>query len=406
MKTKLIDTEIKNLKPTEKRQQLADGGGLVLYVMPNGSKLWRYRYRYGEKANVISLGEYPTVSLKEARAARDDVRALLDAGIDPSQAKRENKAVKSQAIKNTFESVARAWWDHWRIGRTDSHVNRTLKRLELNVFPLLGNKPIEQITTQLLVTMVKDVASRGALDLAKRAHHTSGQIFRYAVQHGLCESNPSASIKPSEIIPRHTPKNQTRIDLSELPQLLRDIDKYKGLELTKIAIKLLALTFVRTKELVEAEWSEIDFNAGLWRIPAARMKMNTPHVVPLSRQTLELLSQLHKITGNSDYLFPNQGSKRGLSMSNNTILFALYRMGYRGRMTGHGFRGVASTALNEQQYPQKHIELQLAHLTGNATQRAYDHAQHMPERIKMVQDWADFLDEQRDKGKVIKMVRA
>ena len=402
---KLTDALIKAVKPTDKRQQVPDGGGLVLHIMPNGSKLWRYRYRFNGKASMLSLGGYPATSLKDARAARDDARALLNQGESPAQAKLEAKEMLSYSICNRFEAVALEWFNHWKIGRTERYSNDTWRRLNLDVFPLLGKKPIDRISTRLVVLMVKSIVKRGALDMAKRALQKTEQIFRYGVQHGFCESDPTVSVRPSDIIPARKIVNQTRIDLKEFPKLLRDIEAYDGHALTKYALGLIALTFVRTTELIKAEWSEIDYQAGLWRIPAERMKKATPHIVPLSRQTLALLKQVRAITGGGVYLFPSQKTE-GKCMSNNTILFALYRMGYHSRMTGHGFRGVASTALNEQGYSERHIELQLSHLTGNAVQRAYDHSKHLTERAAMMQDWANYLDEQRGQGAIIKMQQA
>ncbi|MGL4767204.1 MAG: tyrosine-type recombinase/integrase [Formosimonas sp.] len=406
LKKKIQDTEKQILKGEKTTANIADGGGLTLQRQPSGTWTWFYRYRFGAKASRLSLGAYPNVTLAQAREAHRQAKELLTQGIDPSQERKEAKLIQAHAVENNFKAAALAWWNHWRIGRNEQYAKQTLRRLEANVLPLLGTRSMESITTPMLVLMVKDIAKRGAYDMAKRALETSGQIFRYAVQHGICTNNPAASLKPSDVIPKRKVQNQTRIPLKDLPQLLRDIDAYDGHVLTRTAIQLIALTFVRTKELIEAQWSEIDFMANLWRIPAERMKMDTPHIVPLSRQAMALLLELRKITGASPYLFPNQGGRGGNPcMSNNTVLFALYRMGYKSRMTGHGFRGVASTALNEQQYSKVHIELQLAHLAGNATERAYNHAQHMPERIKMMQAWADFLDEQRGGGKVIKMVK-
>ena len=394
---KLTDPLIKSLKPTDKPQKIADGNGLTLIIQPNGSKLWRYRYRYGGLEKLLSIGKYPLITLKEARQARETAAAQLAQGIDPAQAKREAKAMQSLAIENSFEAVALEWFNHWKIGKSDHHTRDTWRRLNLDVFPLLAKKPMQSITTPLVVLMVKDIVKRGALDMAKRALQKTGQVFRYAMQHGVCESDPTASIRPSEVIPARQEENQLRVPIEELPQLLRDCDAYEGHRLTKIALKLIALTFVRTKELIQAEWCEFDFKAARWTIPAARMKKKTPHIVPLARQTLALLLELRNITGGGAVLFPCQNGG-GRCMSNNTILFALYRMGYKGRMTGHGFRGVASTELNERAYEEQHIEIQLSHLTGSATKRAYDHAKHMPERTTMMQNWADFLDAQRRVG--------
>jgi integrase len=401
---KLTDTQIKNTKPTNKRVKLPDGGGLVLFVEPRGAKLWRKRYRFDGVEKLLSLGAYPDVTLKMARDLSSEISSKVKAGIDPSNERKEQKLIRKHAIENTFKTCALAWWQHWQIGRSPEHVKRTWQRLELDVFPVIGNSPMERITTPILVSMIKEIAARGALDMAKRALSTTGQVFRYALQHGVCDKNPAADIKPVEVIPKRKPTNQLRVDLKDLPALLRDIDNYRGRSLTRLAVKLLALTFVRTTELIEARWCEFDLTAALWSIPAERMKMGTPHLVPLARQTVALLLELRAITGNSPFLFPSQGGQ-GDCMSNNTILFALYRMGYQGKMTGHGFRGLASTILNEQRkYHEKDIETQLSHLYGNAVRRAYDHSSNMPERTEMMQEYADYLDKLKAGAEIIPMV--
>lgn len=394
---KLTDSIIKNIKPTDKRQQLADGKGLVLYVMPNGVKLWRYRYRYGGKANILSLGKYPDVSLKEARQARELTEESLKRGLDLSLEKKEAKIRQEYAIKNDFKTVASSWWDAWRGDKTEAHADKVWGVLEKDVFPIMGSKPVEMIKASSIRIAVQGVVKRGALDTATRVHQYIRTILGYAVAHELIEINPARDLLLTDIIPKKKTKNQNRIDLKELPKLLQDIEAYDGNKLTLYALKLISLTFVRTKELIEAEWSEIDFVAKVWRIAPERMKMKTAHIVPLSRQSLAILSELRKITGGNRFVFPSIKGD-GKCMSNNTILYALYRMGYHSRMTGHGFRGVASTALNEQGYDERHIELQLAHLVGNEVKRAYDHSKHLGERTKMMQDWADYLDQQREQS--------
>lgn len=402
---KLTDPLIKSIKPADKPKKFTDGGGLNLLVTPSGSKLWRYRYRLNGKESMLSLGDYPTVTLKAARLARDEVKSLLAQGIDPAQSKREAKLTQSLAIENSFEAVALEWFNHWKVGmKSERYIKDTWQRLSRDVLPVIGKKPLESITTPILVMMIKAIAKRGVTDLPKRAHFTTGQIFRHAMQNGFCTNNPTTGILLKEITPAHKTKNQTRIPLKELPKLLRDIDVYDGNKLTQIAVKLIALTFVRTKELIEAEWSEFDLTAARWTIPAERMKKDTPHIVPLARQTMALLFELRNVTGGGAAILPSQ-NRNGKYMSNNTILGALYRMGYHSRMTGHGFRGVASTVLNEQGYSERLIETQLAHLTGNEVSRAYNHAQHLPERAAMMQWYADFLDKERAKGEVIKMVQ-
>jgi integrase len=249
--------------------------------------------------------------------------------------------------------------------------------------------------------MVKAIEKRGALDIAKRCHQMAGQIFRYAIAHGLAERNPASDIKPSDVLASRRKTNYARVDSKELPALLRAIEAYQGTPVTRLAIKLLALTFVRTSELIDAKWDEFDLQAGQWRIPAERMKMRTEHIVPLSLQAIQILQILHGITGHSELLFPGERD-HAKPLSNNTILKALERMGYKGRMTGHGFRGLASTILHEQGFDHAHIELQLAHQERNAVSAAYNHATYIKQRAKMMQWWASYLDQQLS-GNVVQL---
>jgi integrase len=256
--------------------------------------------------------------------------------------------------------------------------------------------------------VVKKIESRGASDIAKRTYQTCGQVFRYAVAHGLCERNPAKDIKPSDALKPRQEKNFARVDEKEFPELLRKIDDYTnqgGTEIVQLAIKLMSYTFVRTSELIGARWSEIDLEAKQWRIPAERMKMKDPHIIALSKQSIEILKRLHEISGGRELVFPSNASPLK-SMSNNTILFALYRMGYHSRMTGHGFRGIASTILHEQGYPHEHIELQLAHQERNKVSASYNHAKYLPQRAKMMQHWSDYLDGIKSGAKVINLKKA
>ncbi len=243
----------------------------------------------------------------------------------------------------------------------------------------------------MLLMAIKKIEARGALDIAKRALSTCGQVMRYAVAHGIAERNPAADIKPSDVLKPAKKENYARLDQKELPELLRKIDQYDGQPLTKLALQMIALTFVRTSELIGAKWEEIEIDKRLWRIPSERMKMKTPHIVPLSDQAITVLEEIKKISGGNALLFPSERGQ-GKSMSNNTILYALYRLGYHSRMTGHGFRGIASTILHERGYLHDHIELQLAHSKRNAVSAAYDHAVYLEPRAKMMQDWADYID--------------
>ena len=263
--------------------------------------------------------------------------------------------------------------------------------MEADILPCLGSRPLTEIEAPELVAMTKAIEQRGARDIAKRALETAGQVFRYAIAHGYSKRNPASEIRPSDILKTVRKTNYARIDAKELPELLKKIEVYQGTHVTRLAMKLMALTFVRTSELIGARWGEFDFEALRWDIPEDRMKMRTPHIVPLARQAIEVLEMLRTLSGNSVWVFPGD---RGAAkpMSNNTILKALDRMGYKKRMTGHGFRGLASTILHEHGYVHEHIELQLAHAPRNAVSAAYNHALYLEPRARMMQDWADFLE--------------
>ncbi len=389
----LTDTRIKTAKPQEKLYKLTDERGLHLSVYPNGSKLWQMRYRFDGKEKTASLGKYPEVSLAQAREKRDQMRKQVASDVDPVQAQRQAKAEKKMALENSFEAVARTWFDSWKAARSARHADYVMRRLEADVFPAIGRRPIAEIQAPELVAMMKAVEKRGALDIAKRCYQMTGQVFRYAIAHGLAQRNPASDVKPGDVLASRRKENYARIDAKELPELLRKIEGYQGTPATRMAIKLLTLTFVRTGELIAARWDEFDLKAGQWRIPAERMKMRTPHIVPLSSQAVQVLQVLHGVTGHSQLLFPGERDHARF-ISNNTVLKALERMGFKGRMTGHGFRGLASTILHERGFDHGHIELQLAHQERNAVSAAYNHATYLKQRAEMMQWWADYLDQQ------------
>ena len=396
----LTDTEIRRSKFADKPYRLTDGRGLYLHITKTGGKLWRWKYRFEGKEKLMALGQYPDVPLADARDRLAEARRLLASGVDPMATRKAEKAAKREAGANSFQAIAALWLEHWCADKSPRHADTTRRRLEANVFPCLGARPIAEIEPPELVAMVKAIEARGAGDLAKRALETAGQIFRYAIAHGYASRNPVAEFKPADVLKPTRKVNLARVDAKELPALLRAIEVYRGKVVTRLAIKLLALTFVRTSELIEARWEEIDFQAGRWNIPAQRMKMDTPHIVPLSRQAIEVLEMLQTLTGAGDLLFPGDRDPKR-PMSNNTILLALDRMGYRGRQTGHGFRGLASTLMHEQGYPHEHIELQLAHTPRNAVSAAYNHALYLEPRARMMQDWADYLEQTQRGGKLI-----
>ena len=343
----------------------------------------------------MSFGAYPDVSLAQARELHRQGRAILATGIDPMA---ERKAEK-QTDAMTFKAVAEKWYQHWKPGKTSKHASDVWRRLELDILPTLGGIPASDLTAAQVRDCVMAIEARGALDIAKRQLQKCSQIMRYAVAHDLAERNPVADIQPSDILPARKKRNYARLDAKDLPQLLRDMDAYVGGEHTRLALQLMALTFVRTGELIGAKWSEFDLDAARWNIPAERMKMRTPHIVPLSKQAVAVVEKLQAVSYSREFVFPADTGKP-THMSNNTILYALYRMGYRGRMTGHGFRGIASTILHEQGFNHAHIELQLAHQERDNVSAAYNHALYLAPRAKMMQAWADHLDALRVKNVV------
>lgn len=401
----LSDKGLRDLLPKSKQYKRFLGHGLYILVRVNGSKYWRMDYRFNGKRKTLALGIYPDVSLADARDKRDHARKLLASNppIDPNEKRKDEKAERVANQTNTFELWAGKWWQHWQTSKSPRHADYVKRRLEADIYPSIGKSPINEIVADQVVETVKAIAGRGALDIAKRAHQTIGQVFRYAIAHSKeskATRNPATDIKPSDIIESRKKENYARIELKELPQLLRAIDASNSQPLTRLAVKLMALTFVRTTELIGAQWREFDFEAAQWRVPAERMKMKTPHIVPLSRQAIHVLELLKNLTGDSELVFPNQNN-HNKSMSNNTILKALEVMGYKGRMTGHGFRGLASTALHEQGFDHQHIELQLAHQERNQVSAAYNHALYLKQRASMMQHWANYLDELKAGAKVV-----
>jgi integrase len=381
--------------------RLSDEKGMYLEVTAAGGKYWRLKFRHLGKEKRLALGVYPDISLALARKARDKAREAVSAGEDPSQLKREAKLTRAISAANNFESVARQWWEHWRGTKSPRHAEYVIRRLETDVFPAMGSRPIASVTAPHLMAMALGIEARGAVDIAKRLLQTCGQVMRYAIAHGLIERNPAADVKPSDVLKPRKKENYARLDAKEMPELLRKIEAYQGSSYTRLGIKLMALTFVRTGELIGARWSEFDLDSAEWRIPAERMKMRTPHIVPLSPQAIEVVQALQTIANGRALVFPGERDHEK-PMSNNTILGALKRMGYAGRMTGHGFRGVASTILHELGFGHHLIELQLAHQERNSTAAAYNHATYLKDRRMMMIEWANHLDGLR-KGNVVKL---
>jgi integrase len=389
----LTDTEIRKAKSGLVKYKMTDGRGLYLLVTPAGGKLWRWKYRHQGAEKLMSFGNYPDVPLLSARKLHSAARELLAAGTDPMGKRKADRTASAVADADSFATVAALWLKHWRVGKSERHADATERRIADNLFPVLGALPIAEIEAPDLVAMAKSVEARGVGDLAKRSMQTAGQIFRYGIAHGHCKRNPAAEIRPSDVLLATQRTNLARVEAAELPKLLSEIEVYRGKVITRLAMKLMALAFLRTSELIEGRWSEIDWVAKRWNIPSERMKMKTPHIIPLSTQALEVLRLLQGVTGHGELMFPGDIDRRK-PMSNNTILKALDRMGYKGTMTGHGFRGLASTLLHEQGWPHEHIELQLAHAPRNAVSAAYNHALYLEPRAKMMQGWADFLERQ------------
>ncbi len=384
----LTDLSARNAKPQDKSYRLADGLGMYLEIMPNGSKYWRLKYRFAGKEKRLALGVYPTISLAQARAARDDARRQLAAGTDPSQARQQAKLVATTARGNTFEILAREWHEKECAAWTAHYSTNVLHSLESDIFPAIGSHPITEITPPQMLAVLRKVENRGVVETVSRLLQRCSAVFRYAIITGRATYNPCADLKGA--FKAAKTKNMARVQSNDVPTLIQKIRGYDGDLITRIALQFMALTFVRTKELIGAQWSEIDFDAAEWRIPAERMKMRDPHIVPLSRQAIALLGGAEKIKGSSGYVFKGTRAKH---MSRSTILFALYRLGYHSRMTGHGFRGLASTMLHEQGFSPDVIERQLAHAERNKVRAAYNHAQYLPERRRMMQHWADHLDQ-------------
>ncbi len=398
----LTDAKIKNAKPGPKPLKLFDERGLYLEVSPSGGKWWRLKYRYGGKEKRLSLGVYPEVSLKEARERREDARKLLNGGMDPSAAR---KIEKAGLDGESFEAIVREWHAKFKSKWADEYAERIIRRMEADLFPWLGVRPISQITAPELLAAIRRIESRGAVETAHRALQNCGQVFRYAVATGHAERDISADLRGA--IPPPEKKHHASVTApADVAALLRAIETYKGSFVTLCALRLAPLTFVRPGELRHAEWSEFDFAGEQWRIPAAKMKMKEQHIVPLARQALAVLEELKPLTGAGAYVFPSLRSA-SRPMSENTVNAALRRLGYsKTEMTGHGFRSMASTLLNEQGWNRDAIERQLAHAERDTIRASYNFAEFLPERRRMMQAWADYLDALRVGAKIVPMYRA
>ncbi|RUP35982.1 MAG: DUF4102 domain-containing protein [Acinetobacter sp.] len=387
----LTDAQVRKIKPLDKKKRYSDEKGLYLEVTPSGGRFWRLKYRFNGRESTLTIGSYPEISLAQARRARDEARIQLYNNIDPNAVK--NQRLQQMDESTLFKSLAMEWMEDRKAVIKETTYLRDLSVFEKDLFPALGDMPIDQIKGKDVLACAKKIEERGAQEMAKRSIPLAGRIFRFAIRKGIIENDPTPHLQEA-LKPRKV-KHMARLDISEFPPFLERMDRYHGNLVTKTAIQLMTLTFVRTAELRMMEWDEINFETKLWRIPAEKMKMAQPHIVPLSKQAIELIERLRPLTGNKQYVFYNHSIAKPLS--SNALLCAIRTMGYNGKMTGHGFRGLASTTLHEQGYMHDAIEIQLAHRVGNAVSQAYNHAQHLDYRINMMQAWSDFIDSLRNK---------
>jgi len=389
----LTNAACKNAKPRPKAYKLFDGEGMYLEISPSGGKYWRMKYKAHGREKRLSIGIYPVISLAEAREKRFEARRALAAGRDPSEEKQEQKRQSRLNAVNTFEAVAHEWYEHNKDIRSEKHALGLLRRLEVDIFPEIGHRPIAGITARQVLDALRKIENRGAHEVARRTRQICGQVFRHAIITDRAERNPvmdlQGALKPFKS------GHYAALETDDLPEFLAKMERNDGRLYmpTRCATKLLMLTFVRTGELIQAKWDEFNFDRAEWQIPAERMKMRRPHIVPLSRQALALLEEMKALTGKWNWVFPNQAHPK-THMSNATILRALERMGYKGQMTGHGFRALAMSTIKERLgYRHEVVDRQLAHIPRNKVDAAYDRAQFLDERRKMMQKWADYLDE-------------
>lgn len=395
----LTDTEVRNIKPGVKSIKLFDERGLYLEVSPSGGKWWRLKYRFDNKEKRISLGVYPDVGLKDARDRRDEARKLLANGVDPSENRKAIKSTRMDRAANSFEVVGREWFAKYSTTWASNHGDRIIRRFERDIFPWIGSKPIAEITAPELLAVIRRIESRGALETAHRALGNCGQVFRYAVATGRADRDPSGDLRGA-LPPVKGTHFAATTDPKRVAEILRAMDGYEGTLTVRCALRLAPLVFVRPGELRNAEWASIDFEAAEWRYLVT--KTNSPHIVPLSRQAIEILSELQPLTGNSRFVFPSARS-HNRPMSDNAILAAMRRLGIdKEEMSGHGFRAVARTILDEVLGVRPDfIEHQLAHAVRDPNGRAYNRTAHLPERRKMMQQWADYLDKLKAGAEII-----
>ncbi|MDA1305579.1 MAG: integrase arm-type DNA-binding domain-containing protein [Nitrospirae bacterium] len=400
----LTDTAIRNAKPAPKSKKLFDSGGLYLEVAPNGGKWWRLKYRFGSKEKRLSLGVYPDVSLKNARERRDEARKLLANGIDPSENRKAKKAASVERGANSFEVVAREWFAKYSAHWSANHANRIISRLERDIFPWIGGKPIADLTPPQLLETIRRIEERGALESAHRAMSNCGQVFRYAVATGRADRDISSDLRGA-LSPVNGKHFSSVTEPEKVPELLRALDGYEGTLTVRCALRLAPLVFVRPGELRHAQWADIDLDKAEWCYTVTKTK--TRHIVPLSKQAIDILRELHPLTGRGRYVFPGARSS-ARPMSDNAVLSAMRSLGIsKEEMSGHGFRAMARTILDEVLgFRPDFIEHQLAHAVRDPNGRAYNRTAHLPERRKMMQDWADYLDKLKVGAEVIPINRS
>lgn len=396
----LTALSVQQAKPKDKPYKLTDERGLYLLVQPTGSKLWRFNYRFGGKQKTLAIGAFPDVPLATARKRLQQAREQLAEGVDPGEQRKQAARAREALHTDSFEAVAREWLTKHSPTWSPGHADKIQRRLERDVFPWIGSRPVGEIRAPELLATLRRIESRGALETAHRAHQNCGQVFRYAVATGRAERDPSGDLRGA-LPPVRQTHHASITEPQPVGELLRALHSYRGSFVTACALKLAPLLFVRPGELRQAEWTEINLDAAEWRIPASKMKARELHIVPLSLQALAILRELQPLTGAGRYVFPGARSDKR-PMSENAVLAALRRMGYTGdQMTGHGFRSMASTLLNEQGWHRDAIERQLAHAERNKVRAAYNYAEFLPERRKMMQAWADYLDALREDRKVV-----
>lgn len=396
----LTATKVKQTRPKKKPFKLSDGGGLYLLVQPNGSKYWRLAYRYATKQKTLALGIYPQISLSDARMKRDEAKQYLSKGIDPSNlmSKKVRKLNEIENQENSFEAIAKEWHELQKGAWSENHSDRVLASLQKEAFKDIGTIPIQDVTAAHVLAVIRKIEKRGALEIASRVLQRCSAIFRYAIQTGRVEHNPVIDLQGA--LKTKKVEHRSALTQAELPTFLEKLDSYEGNTVTQLALKLVVLTFVRSGELRGATWNEFDLENAEWRIPAKRMKMRKEHIVPLSEQVITILNKLKPITGKHDLVFPSERTWKK-SMSENTMLYAMYRMGYHGRATVHGFRATASTILNESGFKPDVIERQLAHIERNKVRAAYHRSEYLEERKQMMQWWANFIESLQDNNNVV-----